>query len=205
MSTKGKLQATPVQSDPIQNKVHKLIADIESYYRRDGRKKDFTRAALTGVLEILDEIVAMENVSEQRKIDLLARICTVGNQKIEQLSGGVVTAPRTFWSTRNTDPTISPCDFVKTNYPTYGRGLILSDIRKSDAPLYRSLLYYKREHGWPQDFDLKSKREKYDEILAESHGEINLDSLDDLPPMARRNKRRLHSAQQYRKKKAASR
>lgn len=196
----GRRLYDPSLSDSlIQNKVHELIAYIETHYKReDDIEKDFANAALTGALGLLDEILGKEEIAPEIKRGLFAQIARAATEKAEKLAPAPH-KPKVFWSERGRDRRfMSPCDWVKENWPTYGKGLALSDIRDVDRPLYYALVYYKRQYGWPSDFKLPTKKERNDELLEQLGGRVDMSRLEDLPSDVRRKKRALLSAQHRR-------
>jgi hypothetical protein len=183
-----------------QNKVHELIDYIGTYFSKDAHtKRDFAKSALAGALEFLDDISGKGEVAREIRIGLLAQIARAATEKADKLSTEATHRPTAFWSERGSAKRYaSPCSWVMEHWPAYGQGLVLSDIRDTDRPLYRALIYYRREHGWPADFKLATKREHNDALLEQVGGRVDLRNIEDLPAEARRQKRRLLAAQRYR-------
>jgi hypothetical protein len=201
MKSSRKLRGDSDSTATIQNKVHQLIEYIENNLGGEGRiKKSFATAALTGTLRFLDEISKMEGVSAQKKVDVLTQIYQAANSKIEELNASAAMTPGVRWAERK-QRFMSPCDFVRANYPMYGRGLNLAQVRKADRQLYQALMRLKSEHGWPSTFNLPSKSAQIDTIL-ENADTVDVEQRDDLPPAERRRRRQIANARHYRARKA---
>jgi hypothetical protein len=181
------------RSDSIlQNKVHELIEYIESNFRAGDRiKKSFAAAALTGALKFLDEISGAEGIPDAKKIELLTTVYQAAAKKVEAINTSSAHAPLARWADRK-NRFMSPCEFVKTNFPTYGKGLTLADIK--EKRLYRALTNWKVRYGWPADFDLPSKSALLDKAVAKLGDTISLAGLDDMPPSVRKAKRQAYGA-----------
>ena len=185
MSTSKKLQPQADQAKIIQNKVHQLIESIESYFRDEGRiKKDFATAALTGAIRFIDEISETDGLSTKKKVDALTRIYQAANARIEKLAVEEDPIPLAYWAKR-TDPSISPCDFVIANYPTYGRGLTQAAVRRVDRPLYQALHRVKNRDGWPEGFILPALKDANDVMVSKVRSK-GLKGLDELSPVLRK-------------------
>lgn len=201
MPTRSKeLPDTAGSTATIQNKVHQLIEYIENNFSKEGRfRKSFADAALTGALRFLDEIASAEGISHRKKIQLLTRIYQAANSRIEGLNAPPVVAPLAKWAERK-ERFISPCDFLVTHFPSYGRGLNLAQVRQADPQLYQALMRLKSERGWPGSFHIPSKSEQMD-ALVEAAGESDVAQRDDLPVAERKRRRQIVNARRYRARK----
>lgn len=182
----------------VTNKVDELLRYLEAVYRHeDNIEQRNAQASLA--LKLIGELSETKSLPREVKVNLLSQIARAASETAERLSSPPDVRPTAFWAERGKEKRyMSPCDFVKLHWPTYGKGLIFSTIYSVDNPLYRALLYYKSTYGWPDDFDLPTKREHYDRILGKLDEPISLSHLDDLPPAERRRLRRLRRNQLYR-------
>jgi hypothetical protein len=198
MKSAKQLRANSDGGKVIQNYVHQLISNIESHFQKEGRiRRDFATAALAGALKFLEEISEAE-IPTHKKIELLSKIYEAANKNIEKLA----TAPFENipqWADRpKTQWRQSPCDFVKNNYPTYGKGLTSDQI--ADRKLLQALWNYKSKYGWPDDFDLPGKSVAVNRLLDEIGPNLNLKGLANLPPRIRRDRLRAWQARRQRSK-----
>lgn len=194
-----KLQKSDRDNGVLQNKVHELLEYIESQFATENRiKKNFAAAALTGALKLLDEISGAEGVSNKKKVELLTKIYASVSERIDGLTRPQTPTPLAHWDQRS-DRSILPSAFIVANYPTYGRGLTQAAVRRADRALYQALHREKNRQGWPPDFHLPAIKEQND--LLASDPSINLAGLDELPPSERRERHRVRSARQYRRRK----
>jgi hypothetical protein len=172
----------------VGNKVHELIAYIESRFSGEHRQeRGFAAAALAGALRFLDEISDADGISKQRKIALLTRVYEVANSKIEAFLRETPNVP--LWKDRRrSDWRMSPCTFVERYYPTYGNGLTSDDIK--DRNLLKALQNFKARYGWPDGFDLPTKSQALDRLVEAQGSSIDLKGLADVPPRVRRERER---------------
>lgn len=151
---------------------------------------------LSAALQALDDIET-SNVSNEVKTALLSRIYEAANKNIEKLAdASVENVP--LWADRDRTKKISPCDFVKLHYSSYGKGLTTSRI--GDVTLRQALWTFKSKHGWPADFDLPGKSEAVDRLLSEVGPHLTLKGLTNLPPRVRRDRQRAWQARHDRSK-----
>ncbi|QCI63948.1 hypothetical protein [Phreatobacter stygius] len=195
-----RLKKLPERPDPAtveMNAVHKLRELVQRAFPQGGRiKPNFAKAALTGSLGIVQEIAQNASLPTKTKIELLSKIYAAANRAVEELAKVPTDIP--LWAER-TEWRMSPCDFVKINFPTYGKGLSSGDIE--DKQLTQALLNYKKRYGWPEDFDLPTKAQAMNRVIAEQGPDINLRGLAAEPPAVQRERVRIWKAQTRRLKK----
>ncbi|MGJ4998740.1 hypothetical protein ACQR0Z_30245 [Bradyrhizobium sp. HKCCYLS3077] len=200
MKSGKKLRADKQGGKVATNYVHELIEILESHFREEGHaRQEFATAAFAGALRFLEEISEAKDIPTYKRIALLAKIYEAANKKIEKLAGEPFeNIP--LWADRGRNlRKISPCDWVRRHYPTYGKGLTMDQIR--DAKLRQALWTYKSKYGWPDDFDLPGKSVTIKRLLEDVGPTDTLAGLDDLPPRSRRDRRRAWQIRYQRLKK----
>lgn len=144
------------------NKVHELISLIEQSLRHDSVG---TRLATDTSLALkLVSKIASSDAPQRERIRSLVSLYRAVLQSIELHSSREEHKPKMLWSERpKAQRRTSPFEFVKEQWPTYGAGLSMADIRHHDWKLYNGL--YARRSAWPADFVVPTKSETIDELL----------------------------------------
>jgi hypothetical protein len=203
MKSTKKVQADNRPASVIKNKVHQLIAEIEGQFQKEGRiKRDFATAALAGALRFLEEISETNEIPAPKKIELLAKVYEAANKQIGKIAKAQPNMPPNVpqWARRDRSQwRMSPCDFVRLNYPTYGKGLTSHQIE--DKKLLQALWNFKSRYGWPDDFDLPGRSAAVDREILKLSPDFDLKGLSDAPPHVRRERQRIWQSRHNRLKK----
>ncbi|MEP2760964.1 MAG: hypothetical protein ABJP66_18050 [Hyphomicrobiales bacterium] len=159
---------------------------------------DFDVFVADPVIDSIENIAALETIEDHRKIAILVKIYNSTVDAIEQIQA--VKLSTLLWRDRpNSTRSDDPCEFVRTYYPSFRKGLTQADIRSHDPPLYKALQNRKARKGWPEDFDLPTKSERNDQLLSKISTPLTRKGLSDAPPALRRKVDRLDKAARYRK------
>jgi len=114
----------------------------------------------------LDAISQNPTINLDDTIRALEIVVAHTSEKIEQITPSIPEIAPILWQERGKENRfMSPFEFIKIYYPSYGFGLTLPDIKHLDSKLYVALMNWKNTKGWPEDFKLPSINEIYDAKL----------------------------------------
>jgi hypothetical protein len=148
------------------NPVRDLISTIEDSLRKVGDESDLRAVWRDVVDEVLEQIIKTRSLDVADKRAAFLDIQRTIEARATEIWPPVPDVAPVTWAQR-VERQITPIEFVQKYYGSVlGAGLSQADIRRVDPGLYTALHNWKRRHGWPEGFDLPSKKALNDERVA---------------------------------------
>ena len=202
MASKAEAKNVEKIAEIFYNEVHlsfnRLIEEFSSE-RLEEIKNKFSEITSDPAIDIIEKIAGTDGVPRKDRIAALTRVYEAAARLASELEQPELS--KVFWnerpmSARNADP----FQWVKDNYPSYGKGLHQGHIHHHDKSLYRRLHDSK---PWPEDFDLPTRAQANDEILERIGRAPTLREIADAaPPNIREMIRHYELARSRNRKKA---
>jgi hypothetical protein len=125
-----------------------------------------TQTILDVLPKILRDYARDDSIPSEQRIATVSHLIGELNKCISDITQQSPKPPA--WKTRDKDVGLSPPEFVALHYKdALARGqLTLASFRTSDFHLYRALQNWKERYGWPPGFELPTKAERNDSLIA---------------------------------------